>query len=123
MSNIMIVEDNIHNMRLLKQILMDISEELVVIEAFSGMEAIKKSKENVYKIILMDIALPDIDGFRVSKELKKIINFRNTIFIAITAYSSIEDQEKLSTYFDYYFLKPIDEEKLITLISYLLKEL
>lgn len=121
MFNILIVEDNINNMRLFNQILMDVEKNICITEAFSGKEAIAKSKDMTYDIVLMDIALPDIDGIETRRRLVELANFTDTIFVAVTAHSSKEDQKKLEEDFDYYLSKPLDDEELISLVSKLLK--
>lgn len=120
MSNILVVEDNKNNMRLFKQILLDIDQELTIIEASSGKEAIHKSKDYKFDIVLMDISLPDMDGIQTRRELKKNPDFKNTTFIAVSAHVSRNDQEKLLIGFDYYLPKPIDEVKMVNLINELL---
>lgn len=121
MFNILIVEDNINNMRLFKQILSDVEKEMIITEAFLGMEAIEKSKDSTFDLVLMDIALPDMDGIETRRELKKFPNFNETIFIAVTAHASSGDREELEKEFDYYLSKPVDEEQMIVLIDEILK--
>ncbi len=121
MFNILVVEDNINNMRLFKQILSDVEKEMTITDAYTGNEAIEKSKNYVYDLVLMDIALPDMGGVETRRELIKDSNFSKTIFIAVTAHASAEDKENLEKEFDYYLSKPIDEEQMISLIDELLK--
>ena len=121
MFNILIVEDNINNMRLFKQILMDVEKDITITEAFLGMEAIEKSKDIIFDLVLMDIALPDMDGVQTRRELIKNSNFHKTVFIAVTAHASDEDKKELEKEFDYYLSKPVDEEQMIFLIDDILK--
>ena len=71
MFNILVVEDNINNMRLFKQILSDVEKEMTITDAYTGNEAIEKSKNYVYDLVLMDIALPDMGGVETRRELIK----------------------------------------------------
>ena len=121
MINIMIVEDNINNMRLFNQVLMDVEKELNIVEAYSGGDAIKASENQTFDIVLMDIALPDINGVETRRHLIKFPHFKKTIFIAVTAHSSEEDKRKLGLVFDYYLSKPIDDDELVGLIDKLLE--
>lgn len=121
MFNIMIVEDNVNNMRLFNQVLMDVERELNIVEAYTGEQAIETSKNQTFDIVLMDIALPDIDGVEARRQLVKLSHFKNTIFIAVTAHSSEEDKHKLELEFDYYLSKPIDDDELVELIEKLLE--
>lgn len=122
MINIMIVEDNPHNMRLIEQIVLDVTEQFNITKAVSGAEALNKAEGRSFKIVLMDIALPDISGVQICKELKKLSTFKNTIFIAVTAYASKYDRARLKNEFDFYITKPIDEDRLIKLLCNLLKD-
>ena len=120
MSKILIVEDNRNNMRLFRQILVEMNPDLFIAEATSGREAIEYMADTIFDIVLMDISLPDIDGIQTRKELKKMPAYEKTVFIAVTAHVSKIDEEKLLVDFDYYLPKPVDEDKMVELINSLL---
>ena len=121
MSNVLVVEDNTNNMRLFRQILSDVERKLSVVEATRGEEALEKSKGKRFDLVIMDIALPDMDGIDTRKRLIQNENFKDTVFIAVTAHASSGDREELEKDFDYYISKPVDEEAMIALIEDILE--
>lgn len=122
MIKILLVEDYAHNMRLLKQILLEVNESIETSEAVTGNEAIELAMNGVFDIVLLDIALPDRSGIDVVRELKGFPSYKNTIFIAITAYASSIDRNNIEADFDYYITKPVDEDYLVDLLNKLIKD-
>jgi len=107
---VLVVDDQYHNIRLLEQILEEISEDIQIINADTGEKAISVAKEIEFDLVLMDISLPDMDGMQITKELKIFPQYRNTPFIAVTANATLKDEEIFKRIFDDYVFKPIDEE-------------
>lgn len=122
MSSIMIVEDNPNNMRLFRQILAEIDQNLKITEATTGKEAIEQGKDPSHDIVIMDISLPDIDGIEAHRVLKTYPTSNQTVFIAVTAHTSNTDQKKLLEVFDYFLPKPVDEDEMIDLIETVLQK-
>ena len=58
------------------------TEDFDVFEADSGAEAMKRSKEGIYDLLILDVGLPDINGFEL---LKRIRNFSDVPVIFLTA--------------------------------------
>lgn len=117
MARIIAIEDNSHNMRLIEQILKDISENIELVKADSGHEAIMKAGDARYDLVLMDIALPDIDGIKMTRLLKTYPQFKDTPFVAVTAYATLKDKENFRQIFTDYISKPIDEDKFIKTVT------
>jgi CheY-like chemotaxis protein len=86
----------------------------------SGAEAINEIISYTPKLILLDIILPDINGYEVCKEIKSRKNKENIPIFYITAVSASEVQNKLKeTGANGYFLKPFDFTKFPILFDYL----
>ena len=84
--------------------------------ARNGQEAIQKCKEQEFDFILMDLQMPDINGFEVIKKLKRE-DLSSAKFIVITAYSIPELEEQVNQLGIHAFLKkPIKVEAIINLI-------
>lgn len=102
---VLVVEDNPDNMITVKAIL---AEEFKVIEAIDGGEAIQMARENHPDLILMDIALPGINGIEAFYEIRKIPELSNTLIIALTASAMEKDRESILAHgFDAFIPKPI----------------
>ncbi|NWF75132.1 MAG: response regulator transcription factor [Nitrospirae bacterium] len=70
MIKILIADDHAVVREGLKQIISEVSDMVVAGEAKDGLEAIKKASENVYDVVLLDIAMPGKNGLDVLKKLK-----------------------------------------------------
>lgn len=118
---VLLVEDNPHNIRLIEQLLGDISEEIDkeidLIKADSGKLALQVAEDKEVALVLMDISLPDMDGISITKELKKLESFARIPFIVVTAHVLPNDAETFKTIFEDSIAKPIDEEVFFTKVK------
>ncbi|TAK62151.1 PAS domain S-box protein [Methylobacter sp.] len=86
-----------------------------------GLKAIEQAQIFHPQIVLLDIGLPDLDGYEVAKRLRTLPETRDAILIALTGYGQTKDWERSqSTGFNYHLLKPLDFEKLSALIDSLI---
>jgi CheY-like chemotaxis protein len=107
MTTVLVVEDDPFNMELVVEILT--SQGFTVEEAVDGREAIEKTEQKVYNLILMDIGLPEVRGVKAAKIIKNNPQYKNVPIIALTAYAMKGDRERyLAEGFDDYISKPID---------------
>lgn len=92
--NILYIEDNPDNMMLVKRALE--SRGYVLLEAFKGIAGVEMAESNDVDLILLDINLPDIDGYEVARRLrasqKPALSY--VPIIAITANALKGDAEK-----------------------------
>ncbi len=91
----------------------------IVTEAQNGEEAIKKFKENNINLVIMDIMMPNMDGYTACKEIKKI---REVPFIMLSARS--EEYDKLIGFdlgIDDYVTKPFSPKELVARVKAILK--
>ena len=105
---VLVVEDNSDNMLTVKAILND---NYTVIEAVNGNEAVTLAKKHKLNLILMDIALPEMDGIEAFKAIREDENLKKIPIIALTASAMTTDREIILAHgFDAYIAKPIDEK-------------
>ncbi len=112
---ILIVEDNHANWEFFKAVLEKTGASLV--RASTGQEALDYAASNdPLDLILMDIQMPDINGFEATRQIKKL---HNTLpIIAQTAYAMPHDRERsLAAGCDDYLPKPIKPEDLLSIIK------
>lgn len=110
------VEDHPDNRMLLRRILM--AEGYVVIEADHAKSALGILEGITPDLILMDINLPDIDGYSLTAQIKALPRLSNVPIIALTANVMKGDREKsLKAGCDGYIQKPIDIDTLPDLIN------
>ena len=78
---------------------------------YEGEHAIKVASAFRLDIVFLDIGLPDIDGFEVARQLRRIPEHTKTLVVAITGYGHlVEIQRFKEVGIDLYFLKPVDPE-------------
>jgi CheY-like chemotaxis protein len=119
MRTILVVEDY-EDVRGMLKILLE-SEDFHVLEAATGAEALKAVKNGRPDVILMDLALPGVDGFETIRRIRKIDGFQNTPIIVLTAYSGRSIYESaLRAGTNYFMAKPIDFDELSDLLTQLL---
>jgi two-component system cell cycle response regulator DivK len=108
---ILIVEDNQDSRELVVKILKKKGYEMI--EAVDGEEALQKAISEMPNLILMDISIPKIDGYEVTKRLKSMDEFKEIPIVALTAHAMKGDREKfISAGFEGYISKPINIREL-----------
>ncbi|CAG0926657.1 Polar-differentiation response regulator DivK [Thermoflexales bacterium] len=118
---ILYIEDNPENRLLMRRVLM--AEGYLVEEANDGNMGLQKAAESPPDLILMDINLPEIDGYEVTARLKQLPNMLGVPIIAVTANVMKGDREKtLAAGCDGYIQKPIDIDLLPSQIESFLKK-
>ena len=94
-----------------------------VLVASTGGEAIELFSKHNPAIVLLDISLPDTDGYSVASTLRKRENSRETIIIAVTGWGNDRDvQRAITAGFDYHFCKPLSVDELINVLIKLRRE-
>ena len=109
---ILYVEDNVDNRTLVRRILL--SEDYDLIEAVNAMEALRVLENTKPDLILMDINMPDMDGYTLTSKIKTTPGFERVPILALTANVMRGDKEKtLEAGCDGYIQKPLDIDQLI----------
>jgi CheY-like chemotaxis protein len=107
--SILIIEDNEQNMYMLSYLLE--SSNYNVIKAYNGVDGLRLAHENHPEIILIDIQLPDMDGYEICSKLRHNGLPKNTTIIAVTSYAMGGDKEKaMEAGADGYLEKPINPD-------------
>jgi len=102
-AKVLIVDDIDQNRNLLKEYLKTTSLELL--EAKDGQEAVDIARTQTIDLILMDIKMPNKNGFEATEDIKK---FKNIPIIAITASVLIDENSSKNSIFNDYLYKPIE---------------
>ena len=112
---ILIVEDDETSAELISIIVQEIGK--VIINARTGIESIEACKKNPdIDLILMDIQMPEMNGYEATREIRKFN--KDVVIIAQTAYALEGDKEKsIAAGCNDYIPKPINQELLFELIS------
>jgi len=109
---ILIIEDNQQNMYMMRFLLE--KNGFIVIGAENGLEGIDKARRHKPHSILLDVQLPEMDGYAVAAELKKYGELKGVPIIAVTSYAMAGDRERiLAAGATGYIEKPIDPETFV----------
>jgi CheY-like chemotaxis protein len=118
---ILVVDDEPHVRILLKSRLE--ANGYAVVTAYGGMQALEKVREEKPHLILLDIVMPDLNGYEVAKQLKADPATANIPIIIFTASNVRELEEQCrSLGIDYVIMKPFSPEVLLGMVKELSKK-
>ncbi len=90
--------------------------------AFDGVMGLQKAQSGTYDIILLDVMMPEIDGFEVCRNLRKVAKTKEIPIILLTAKGTIEDKiTGFDSGADDYLVKPFDIQELLVRMRALLR--
>lgn len=111
---ILIVEDEEANIAVLINILQLMMGQEQVFVARDGHEGIQLAYKHLPEVILMDLSLPKLDGWEVTRSLKSNPCFQHVPILALTAHAMVGDRDRaLEAGCDDYFSKPIEVDEFI----------
>lgn len=110
---ILIAEDNFNNYSYLSLVIK--RGEMIAINAKNGLEAVYLNNEYKFDLILMDILMPEMDGFEAARRIK--IKSPSIPIIAQTAFNFSKDDQNLLELFDDVLIKPITSADLIKILT------
>jgi two-component system cell cycle response regulator len=116
---VLIVDDDPLNVKLLDTLL---STDYQTEKAYDGAEAMAKIRENLPDLILLDIMMPEIDGYEVTRRLKNNADTRHIPIIMITALGEAEDKARgVEAGADEFLNKPVNPQELKARAASLIK--
>ncbi|MEO8380398.1 MAG: response regulator [Acidobacteriota bacterium] len=119
---ILVIDDNPTNLKLVSDILE--FEGYRILKASDAEQAQEIVEETLPDLILMDIALPGMDGLTLTRKLKAAERTRHILIVALTAFAMKGDDEKAKAAgCDGYITKPIDTRRLSGLVTGYLQRL
>ena len=119
---ILITDDDVRNIFSLTKALEKYKVEVVL--AMDGVQALEQIKLNPdIDVVLMDMMMPEMDGYETIQEIRKMPQFRRLPIIAVTAKSMIGDRDKcIQAGASDYITKPVDVDQLLSLLRVWLYE-
>jgi CheY-like chemotaxis protein len=121
---ILLVEDNLLNQKVVMYNLKKYNYSLTTVD--NGVDAIDKFKHNTFDLILMDIMLPEMDGFEITIEIRKLEKEKHTKkpipIVALTANTLDNDRDRcLEVGMNDYLSKPFTSKQLVDKINKLVR--
>ena len=119
--NVLVVEDDVRNVFALSSILEPTGIRVEIarngLEALQALERAGSGGHPAIDLVLMDIMMPEMDGYTAMREIRNRPEWRRLPIIALTAKAMKDDQEKcLAAGANDYIAKPLDVEKLLSLV-------
>ncbi|MDP9108454.1 MAG: ATP-binding protein [Pseudomonadota bacterium] len=117
---ILIVDDNVDAAEMLELYIQAMGHSVIVRHRPS--EALKECREHEFDMVLLDIGLPEMDGYQLAKEIQATVPNPLPTLVAVSGYGQERDQAKATAAgIEHYLVKPVDSEKLNALIQNLAK--
>ena len=114
-ASILVVEDNEINQTLMKHLLAGWQLSFTI--AGSGKEALTYLQQKTFDLVLMDIQMPEIDGYTAAQQIRQNLHL-DTPIVAMTAHALAGEREKCISYgMNDYISKPIKETALLKIIT------
>jgi CheY-like chemotaxis protein len=113
---VLIVDDDMRNIFALSSVLEE--HDMVIVSAGNGRDAIRLlQQDREVDIVLMDIMMPEMDGFETMREIRKIPALKSLPIIAVTAKAMKGDRDRCidAGAWDY-LAKPVDTEQMLTVL-------
>jgi two-component system cell cycle response regulator DivK len=102
---------------------LELEPEYQIDEAADGRDAISQIRQVLPDLILMDIQMPEMDGYETLRQIRANPSAKLVPVVAITAFAMLDDRQKaFEAGFDGYFAKPINIAALRTQIESLLRK-
>ncbi|OYW98592.1 MAG: hypothetical protein B7Z14_14405, partial [Bosea sp. 32-68-6] len=113
---VLIVDDDARNIFALSTVLEN--QDMEILSATNGRQAIELIQANDdLAMVLMDIMMPEMDGYETMREIRKQPEFRNLPILALTAKAMKGDREKcLEAGASDYIAKPVNTDQLLSLL-------
>ncbi len=114
---VLIVDDNVDGAQSLGLMLRLAGHEVCI--AHDGPAALKTASDFRPDVVLLDIGLPEMDGYEVARRLRELPELADTLLVALTGYGQAEDRQRgREAGFHHYFVKPVDPPVLARLLAH-----
>lgn len=120
---VLIADDNVDNILLLKRILKRAGTEIEFIDAQTGRDALELALRRKPDLILLDMKMPNMDGYETAAALRLSEGISSVPIIAVTAQAMLGDKERaIQAGCNEYLTKPVDPILLIEIVKKYLAE-
>ena len=114
-ARVLIVDDHIDGLQMLAALLTAQGHQVTM--AQDGAGALKEAALSGFDVYILDIGLPDIDGYQLARQLRMTASGEKALMIALTGYGQAHDRVlSKAAGFDHHFVKPVDSTVLAELL-------
>ena len=115
---ILIIDDEVELNNMLRDYIKRKLNDAQIVQAFDGFEAGKLLSETKPNLIILDISLPGVDGFRLCRTIRNDPDFDKAFIISISGLNNPRDEEKIiSEGADRFLSKPLDFQLLLDAVE------
>lgn len=120
---VLIIDDDADLNNLIRDYFLRKADKITVFQAFDGFEAGKMIAEHKPSLVILDIGLPGVDGFKLCRTLKSDPDLNATKIISISGFNNPQDEKKiLDEGADLFIPKPLDFPRLVTAVNTFLED-
>ena len=113
---VMVVDDNVDAAQMLAALL-EVQGHAVSVE-YDGKGALERARRERQDVLLLDIGLPDMDGYELARRLRSQPESAGATLVALTGYGQHQDRkEAASAGFDHYLVKPADMDQVNAVLA------
>jgi signal transduction histidine kinase/DNA-binding response OmpR family regulator len=113
---VLIVDDNVDTAQAMARLLAGEGYEVCV--AHDGREAVDAARDQLPRVLLLDIGLPGMDGYQVARQVRLNPDLADATLIAISGYGQDQDRRRSrDAGFDHHLVKPVDYDVLLPLLE------
>jgi CheY-like chemotaxis protein len=113
---VLVVDDNVDAATALEMLVEECGHR--VCTAHTGQAALAAALDYRPDVVLLDIGLPELDGFEVAKRIRQQSVLHNIVLVAMTGYGRDTDRQRsLEAGFDHYLVKPVDFGKVQQILA------
>jgi CheY-like chemotaxis protein len=117
-----VVDDNGDAAAMLGMLLEEFGHQVTV--AHRAQPALEQARTEVPDVCLLDIGLPEMDGYKLAQNLRSQRETAKSVLIAVTGYGQENDRKRsLAAGFDHHFVKPINTKSLEAILVQISKKL
>lgn len=114
--HILIVDDNEDAANLIGMLLETAGHHTII--RHHANDAIEQVSDNMPQVCLLDIGLPEMDGYELAQRIRALPGGDDVLLIALTGYGAMEDRSKsMQAGFNYHLVKPCDPKELMNILS------
>jgi two-component system, sensor histidine kinase len=118
---VLIVDDNVDGAYLMAAMMQMYGHQTRI--AYTGQSALDTMVEFQPDFVMLDISLPDIDGYEIARRIRQNTQFKDVKLIAATGYGLESDRQKSKEAgFDHHLLKPMEPDKLPHILEKLARQ-
>jgi DNA-binding response OmpR family regulator len=80
-----------------------------VLRSYTGADALEKTVAYEVEVVILDLAMPEVDGYEVAQQIRQREHGKEVLIIAVTGFADDAHRQRANEVgFDHYFVKPVD---------------